>query len=269
MRVAYQGVPGAYSEAAVIRCWGGAAEPVPKPYLEDVFGAVEAGEAEAGLVPVENTIEGSITRTYDLLNERTLTVLGETVFRVRHCLIASPGVKLGEVRRVFSHPQALGQTRGYLIKHSVEAVNYYDTAGAVRMIRDEGLRDAGAVASRRAAEIYGMSILAEGIEDNPENYTRFLHVGHGTTKPTGRDRTSIAFTVDNRPGTLVATLHALADRGLNLSKIESRPYAGKPWEYVFFIDFDGHAGNPAAAAAIRDLSAHAGSLKVLGSYPRA
>jgi prephenate dehydratase len=269
MRVAYQGVPGAYSEAAVIQRWGKAAEPVSEPYLEDVFDAVEAGEAEAGLVPVENTIEGSITRTYDLLKERPLTVLGETFFRVRHCLIANPGVTLGEVKRAYSHPQALGQTRDYFASHGVESVNYYDTAGAVKMIRDEKLRDAGAVASRRAAEIYGMSILAEGIEDNPENYTRFLHVGRGSTQPTGRDRTSIAFTVENRPGTLIAALHALADRGLNLSKIESRPYAGRPWEYVFFIDFDGHVGDPAAAGAIRDLACYAGSLKVLGSYSRA
>jgi prephenate dehydratase len=269
MRAAYQGMPGAYSEAAVIQRWGGSAGPVPKTYLEDVFDAVEAGEAEAGLVPVENTIEGSITRTYDLLKERSLTVLGETVFRVSHCLIANPGVALGEIRRVYSHPQALGQTRAYLAAHGIEAVNYYDTAGAVKMIRDGGLRDAGAVASRRAADIYGMTVLAEAIEDNGENYTRFLHIGRGTTHPTGHDRTSLAFTVDNRPGTLIAALHALADRGLNLSKIESRPYPGRPWEYVFFIDFDGHAEDPAAAGAIRDLAGYAGSLKVLGSYPRA
>jgi prephenate dehydratase len=269
MRVAYQGVPGAYSEAAVIQRWGDAAEPVPKPYLEDVFDAIESGEAEAGLVPVENTIEGSITRTYDLLNERSLTVLGETVFRVRHCLIASPGVAPGEVKRVYSHPQALGQTRAYLAARGIEAVNYYDTAGAVKMIHEGSLRDSGAIASRRAAEIYGMSILAEGIEDTKENYTRFLHVGRGSTQPTGRDRTSIAFTVENKPGTLIAALHALADRGLNLSKIESRPYAGRPWEYVFFIDFDSHAADPIAADAIRDLAEYAGSLKVLGSYRRA
>ena len=134
--------------------------------MEDVFSVVESGEVDAGLVPVENTLEGSITRTYDLLNERSLTVLGETVFRVVHCLIANPGVKPGDVRRVYSHPQALGQVRGYLAAHGYEAVNYYDTAGAVKMIRDEGLSDAAAIASRRAAEIYGANILAEGVEDN-------------------------------------------------------------------------------------------------------
>ncbi|MCX6647830.1 MAG: prephenate dehydratase [Candidatus Bathyarchaeota archaeon] len=269
MRVAYQGVPGAYSEAAVIQHWGDAAEPIPRPYLEDVFSTVEAGEAEAGLVPVENTLEGSITRTYDLLNERSLTVLGETVFRVTHCLIANPGVKPQDIKRVYSHPQALGQTRVYLATHGYEPVNHFDTAGAVKMIRDGGLRDAAAVASRRAADIYGMSVLAEEIEDNGENYTRFLHIGRGSTQPTGRDKTSLAFTVDNRPGTLIAALRVLADRRLNLSKIESRPYTGRPWEYVFFIDFDGHREDHASADALRELAAYAWSLKVLGSYPRA
>ena len=269
MRVAYQGVPGAYSEAAVIQHWGDAAELIQRPYLEDVFSTVESGEAEAGLVPVENTIEGSITRTYDLFNERSLTVLGETVFRVSHCLIANPGVKPHDIKRVYSHPQALGQTRAYLAAHGYEPVNHFDTAGAVKMIRDGGLRDAAAVASRRAADIYGMNVLAEGIEDNGENYTRFLHIGRGSTRPTGRDKTSLAFTVDNRPGTLIAALRVLADRRLNLSKIESRPYTGRPWEYVFFIDFDGHREDPASADALRELAEYAWSLKVFGSYPRA
>ncbi len=269
MRVAYQGMPGAYSESAVVQRWGGAAEPVPRPYLEDVFDAIEAGEAEAGLVPVENTIEGSITRTYDLLNERSLTVLGETVFRVVHCLIANPGVGPEGVKRVYSHPQALGQTRAYLAAHGYEPVNYHDTAGAVKMIRDEGLLDAAAVASERAAEIYGMKVLARGIETNKANYTRFLAIGHGAPPATGRDKTSVAFTVDHRPGTLIAALRALADRRLNLTKIESRPYLGRPWEYVFFVDFEGHREEPASADALREMGANAKSLKVLGSYPRA
>jgi prephenate dehydratase len=269
MRVSYQGMPGAYSEAAVVQRWGGAAEPVPRLHLEDVFDAVEAGEAEAGLVPVENTIEGSITRTYDLLNERSLTVLGETLFRVVHCLIASPGVIPSDVKRVYSHPQALGQTRSYLALHGYEPINHFDTAGAVKMIRDEGLRDAAAVASRRAAEIYDMNVLAEGIETNRENYTRFLHVGLSAEPSTGRDKTSLAFTVDHRPGTLITALRVLADRRLNLTKIESRPYPGRPWEYVFFIDFEGHRDDPVSAEALRELAAYAGSLKVLGSYPKA
>jgi len=269
MRISYQGMPGAYSEAAILQRWSGVAEPVPKPYLEEVFDAVEVGEADAGLVPVENTIEGSVTRTYDLLNERSLTVLGETVFRVIHCLIANPGVEPGDIKRVYSHPQALGQTQPYLTVHGYELVNHFDTAGAVKMIRDEGLRDAAAVASRRAAEIYGMNVLAEGIETNRENYTRFLHIGLGAEMSTGRDKTSLAFTIDHRPGTLVAALRVLADRRLNLTKIESRPYPGRSWEYIFFIDFEGHRDDLVSMEALRELSAYARSLKILGSYPRA
>jgi len=268
MRVAYQGIPGAYSEAAVVQCWGEAAEPVPRPYLKDVFGAIEAGEAEAGLVPVENTIEGSITRTYDLLNERSLTVLGETVFRVVHCLITNLGVEPRDIRKVYSHPQALGQTRTYLAANGYEIINYYDTAGAVKMIRDGGLLDAAAVASERAAQIYGMKVLDRGIETDRANYTRFLAIGHGAAPATGRDKTSIAFTVDHRPGTLIAALRALADRRLNLTKIESRPYLGRPWEYIFFVDFEGHRDEPFSADALREIGANAKSLKVLGSYPR-
>lgn len=269
MKVAYQGAPGAYSEAAVIQHWRGEAEPISCPYLEDVFDAVEADAADAGLVPVENTTEGSIARTYDLLDERSLLVLGEAVFRVRHCLIALPGVKPGDVKRVYSHPQALGQTRAYLASRGYAPVGYHDTAGAVKMIRDEGLRDSAAVASRRAAELYGMSILAEGIEDNPENYTRFLHIGRGETRPTGRDRTSVSFTLLDGPGALVAALRVLSDRNIDISKIETRPVAGKPWKYRFFLDFSGHAQDPVGAEALRELAAHTDDLRVLGSYPRA
>lgn len=269
MRISYQGIPGAYSEAAVIQRWRGTADPIPEPYLEDVFDAVEAGESDAGLVPVENTIEGSITRTYDLLNERKLTILGESVFRITHCLIANLGVAPADIKRVYSHPQALGQTRLYLAAHGYEPISHFDTAGAAKMIRDMGMRDAAAVASKHAAEIYGMSILAEGIEANRENYTRFLHIGLATERSTRKDKTSIAFTIDHKPGTLIAVLRVLADRRLNLTKIESRPYHGKPWEYVFFIDFLGHRDDGVSSDALRELAMYTSSLKVLGSYPQA
>lgn len=267
MRVAYQGILGAYSEDAVKQYWGASAELLPKPTVEDVFDAVEAAEAEAGLVPVENTIEGSITRTSDLLNERNLTILGETIYRVVHCLIVNPGVKFNDVKSVYSHPQALGQTRVYLDAHGYEAIDYYDTAGAVKMIRDKGLRDSAAVASRRAAEIYKMGVLEEGIENSKENYTRFLHIGVGSTPPTGSDKTSLAFTIDNRPGTLVAALQSIASCSLNLTRIETRPYPDRPWEYIFFIDFSGHRGDASTRETLRELTTHTRSLKILGSYP--
>ena len=269
IRVAFQGERGAYGEAAIAQQWGKAAEPLPLPYLEDVFDAVEKGRAYMGLVPVENTIEGSITRTFDLLYERSLRIQGETVFRVVHCLISNPGVSLSEIRRVYSHPQALGQTRGFLSLHGYESVNFYDTAGSVKMIRDQGLRDAGAVASRRAAKIYGMTVLTEGIETNKENYTRFLAIGKDEQPQTGRDKLSVAFIVDHRPGTLIRALSTLAERGINLTKIESRPLLGKPWEYIFFIDAEGHEKEPLMTDALRDLRRVSNQCKVLGSYPRA
>jgi prephenate dehydratase len=242
---------------------------VPCPNLEDVFDAVEGGKVDAGLIPVENTIEGSIAQTYDLLNERSLAIQGETIYRVVHCLIALQGVGFSDIRHVYSHPQALGQSRTYLAAHGYKPINYYDTAGAVKMIVERGLRDAAAVASRRAAEIYGMAVLAEGIETNTENWTRFLHIGRGHPPPTGRDKTSLTFTIDNRPGALTDAIRPLADCGLNITKLESRPLQGKPWEYVFFVDFEGHSDDPNPAEALRKLATHTTSIRVFGSYPRA
>ena len=269
MKVAFQGERGAYSEAAAAHLWGECAEPLPLPYLEDVFDAVENGRADMGLVPVENTIEGSVTRTFDLLYERGLRIQGETVFRVVHCLIANLGVSLGEIKRVYSHPQALGQAREYLARRGFEPTNFYDTAGSVKMIREEGLMNAGAVASRRAAEIYDMAVLAEGIETNKENYTRFLAIGRGEQPPSGKDKTSTAFIVAHRPGTLARALGTLAERGINLTRIESRPFLGKPWEYIFFIDAEGHEKEVPMSDALKDLRRFSDRLKVLGSYPRA
>ena len=269
MRVAFQGERGAYSEAAAALRWGEVAEPLPFPYLEDVFDAVEKEQADIGLVPVENTIEGSVTRTFDLLYERGLRIQGETVFRVVHCLIANPGVSPSDIRRVYSHPQALGQVREYLARYGYEAVNFYDTAGSVKMIRDQRLKDAGAIAGRRAAEIYGMAVLAEGIETNKENYTRFLAIGRGEQPPTGKDKTSVAFIVAHHPGTLARALSALAERGINLMRIESRPLLGKPWEYIFFMDAEGHENVPPMSDALEDLRCTSNHIKILGSYPDA
>lgn len=268
MRVAFQGERGAYSEEAIMAHWGEAVEPLPRPYLPDVFEAVERGDADLGLVPVENSIEGSIVRTFDLLNERTLRAQGETVLRVVHCLIANPGVEAGDVKRVYSHPQALGQCREYIERRGLEPVGAYDTAGSVKMIKEQGLTDAAAIASQRAAEVYGMNVIERGIETHKENYTRFLVVGRGEPEPTGTDKTSLAFVVDHRPGTLVKALNALAKRNINLCKIESRPLVGTPWEYIFFIDFHGHAGNSDVAKALEELRGQTRYIKHLGSYPR-
>jgi len=267
MNVAFQGEIGAYSEEAVISHWGSRATPMPRPHLQDVFDAVETGEADMGLVPVENSVEGTVARTLDLLYERPLKVQGETVLRVRHCLIVNPGVKLEDVKRVYSHPQALGQSRAFLERHRYEPVGEYDTAGSVKLVKEKGMMDAAAVASRRAAEVYGMEVLAEGIETSSENYTRFLAIGTGEAGPTGRDKTSLAFTLD-RNGALVGALNALAVTGVNLLRIDSRHLLGEPWKYVYFLDLEGHVKKPSVRRAVEKLGEKTSHLKHLGSYPR-
>lgn len=268
-RVAYQGERGAYSEEAMIQHFGSSVEAVLKPYLSDVFDAVDEGEVDTGLIPVENSLEGSIIRSYDLLYERELKASGEVVLRIHHCLIANPGVSIEGVKKVYSHPQALGQCRVYMEEHGLEAIAAYDTAGSVKMLKELGHRDSAAIASSRAAEIYGMSVLARGIEINVENYTRFLVLAHEDHSPTADDKTSIAFTLVNKPGTLCRALKPFADKGIDLTKIESRPLVGKPWEYVFFIDVLGHREDPKLRAALSRLKEASSSVKIIGSYPRA
>ena len=268
MRVAFQGELGAYSEEAIIQHFGGEAQPIPRPYLKDVFDAVENGEADRGLVPAENSLEGSIVRTFDLLLERGLKVQGETVLRVIHCLIANKGVPIGDVKRVYSHPQALGQSRAYLDDNSLEPVSWYDTAGSAKMINEKGLDDAAAIASSRAAEVYDMAVLARGLETDKENYTRFFVIGDGDIGPTGNDKSTIAYIVEHRPGTLLESLRAFASRSLNLTKIESRPIPGRPWEYTFFIDIEAHRDEPLMREALEELGESTKFIKTLGSYPR-
>jgi prephenate dehydratase len=252
MRVAFQGEPGAYSEEVIIQGFGSAVEPLPRPYLRDVFDAVEGGEAEMGLIPVENTIEGSIVRSYDLLNERGLKARGEVILRVTHCLIANPGVPLRDVVRVYSHPQALGQCRAFIEEHGLEPVAAPDTAGSVKMLKESGARDSAAIASGRAAEVY----------------TRFIVIGVEDHEPTPLDKTSLVFATDHRPGTLHRALGAFARRQIDLTKIESRPQVGKPWEYLFFVDVVGHREDPEMRGALEELRESTRMVKVLGSYPR-
>jgi chorismate mutase/prephenate dehydratase len=268
-RVAFQGEKGAYSEEAIYKHYGSEVETVPRPYLRDVFDTVEAGEADYGMVPVENTIEGSIVRAFDLLNERSLRASGEEIHRIQHCLIAHPDSKLEDIKKAYSHPQALGQSREYLESHDIEAVNFYDTAGSVKWIKENDVRDAAGVASAQAAETYEMKVLVKGIETNTENYTRFLEIGYDSPEPTGKDKTTLAFIVQHRPGTLVGALKEFSDRGINLEKIESRPRIGKPWEYIFFVDLEGHIKDDDISGALDALKEHTLYLKHLGSYPRA
>ena len=268
VRVAFQGEPGAYSEEAAIRLCG-EVDTVPCQLLADVFEAVAAGRADRGVVPVENSQAGTIHETYDLLLAHQLVIVAECDLWVSHCLMALPGQTLADIRQAYSHPQALAQCDRYLRGIGVEPVACYDTAGSAKMIREQLRAGAAAVASRRAAEIYALAILASGIETNRHNYTRFLGIGKAAAPRTGPSRTSVVFVVQNRPGTLHRVLGALAARQINMTKIESRPLRVRTWEYVFYMDFDGHADDANVRAALDEMRPHTSTLRVLGSYARA
>jgi chorismate mutase/prephenate dehydratase len=267
--VAFQGEVGAYSEEAAFQFFGSSIQIRPRETLEDVFKAVEEGEAQFGVVPVENSLEGSISRAYDLMLDSNLMVCGETELRVIHCLIASPGAGLDTVKRVYSHPQALGQCRNFLKHLNAELIPTYDTAGSVKMLKEKGLSDSAAIASVRAAEIYGMKIIARGIEDNPNNFTRFFILSREDSSPSGNDKTSIVFSTKDKPGALYGALGEFARRKINLTKLESRPTRQKPWQYNFYLDFEGHREDRQAREALESLEKNSIFVKVLGSYPRA
>lgn len=267
MKVAFQGEPGAYSEQAVFNYYGDV-ETQPSESFDSVFDSVVSNACEAGLIPIENSLAGSIHQNYDLLLRHDLYIVGEYLLRVQHCLIALPGVKKNEIKKVISHPQALGQCAGYLRNLGVKAEQVYDTAGSVKILKESGARDTAAIASRRAAKIYGMQILEEGIEDNAENYTRFLAISKIAVKPEGEAKTSIVFTLKNQPGALFKALSVFALRDIDLTKIESRPLIGKPWEYLFYVDFVGATHEETAKRALDHLNEYALTLRVLGSYPR-
>lgn len=270
-RVAFQGERGAYSEAAAVEYFTQQTiEPVPCETFDDVFACVETGDCDYGIVAIENSLAGSIHRNYDLLLEHDLSIIGEHYLRIVHCLITHPGVGLSDIRRVYSHPQALAQCERALDwLPGVERISTYDTAGSVALIKDQGLQDAGAIASHRAAQVHDMHILKEAIEDNPENYTRFLVLAREPVEPPLPAKTSVVFATRNVPGVLFKSLSVFALRDIDLTKIESRPLKGKPWEYFFYLDFVGSMSEERCRNAINHLKEIASFLRILGSYPRA
>ncbi len=271
--IAFQGEPGAYSEQAAFDFFGAQAQPAPRPTFDAVFDDTAAGRCDYGIVPVENSLAGSVHRNYDLLMRHNLHIVGEAIVRVRHNLIALPGVELPDIRRVYSHWQALDQCEKTLSRllPNVERVQVYDTAGAVKMVLEEQRRDTAAIASKRAAELYGLPILREALEDDPTNFTRFVALSREPVSPPAATpcKTSLVFATRNIPGALYKALAAFALREIDLTKIESRPLQGSPWEYLFYLDFAGNQSDEICGHALAQLREFSTFMRVLGSYPRA
>ncbi len=271
-RVAFQGVAGAFSEEAA-HAFAPGSEAVGYPSFEEAFEATVAGECDFACLPVENSLAGSINQTYDLLTDSVLVVVAERVVRVHHNLLVRPGTRLEDVRRVYSHPQALQQCQRFIRDRGLEAVAAYDTAGAAKMLAERvgAEPDSGAIASRRAADAYGLDIVAERVEDLDFNFTRFFVLGHEERPPQpGRShKTSLLLATHHRPGELVACLQVFPEHGINMTKLESRPRRDKPWSYLFYIDIEGHVAEPQVAAAMTGLMRRAAFVKYLGSYPAA
>ncbi|MGA7833177.1 MAG: prephenate dehydratase [Terracidiphilus sp.] len=270
MKIAIQGEYGSFSHEAALKLVP-TGEVVPLPLSAEVFAAVTQGAVEAAVIPIENSLAGSVAEHFDLLLTHDVRVERETLLRIRHNLIALEGVKIEEIEGAFSHPVALAQCRRFLAAHpQMTALAAYDTAGSVKQLVESQNRRAAAIASEAAARYYGAKILASGIEDNPENYTRFFLVRRTaeSVSDAQANKISLAFSLEHRPGSLVSALSAMAFMGINLTKIESRPVHGRPWEYVFYVDclIESEAEG---ARAVEALKRHCSMVKELGRYREA
>ena len=270
MRIAIQGELGSNSHMAVLSMLGDTAvEIVPCAVSAEVLARVVGGEVDGAVLPIENSLHGSVAEHYDLFFDEQVRIVREGLLHIRHNLIALPGVRIEEIKRVISHPVALSQCRRFLAAHpEFEVMPFYDTAGSVKHVMAEGLRDVAGVAPELAARQYGGAVLVSGIEDHAENYTRFYLVERGSAEENvspAANKMSVAFTIEHRPGTLVAGLQRLAVAGVDLTRIESRPVPGSPWEYVFYVDAR-FADQAQAAAAVGALREHSRMVKVLGFY---
>ena len=267
--VSFQGEHGAFSEEAIHQHFGHDVQTLPCHSFEDIFAAVDDGRATYGAVPVENSVAGSINKAYDLLLEHDLKVWGEIFLRVRHNLISLPGSALDDIQEVRSHPQALAQCERFINRHGWRAKPWYDTAGSAKDLAANPESGVAVIASKLAAEIYDLEILAQGIEDLAFNYTRFFVIGRGDPPHAEQSKTSLVFATPHTPGALVACLDEFASRGINLTKLESRPRRNRPWHYVFYLDFEGHWQDEKQREALVALLARAAFVKLLGSYPAA
>lgn len=272
-RIAFQGVAGAYSQQAALQ-FRPDADTIGYPSFHEGFRAAVSGECHYACLPVENSLAGSINQTYDLLTDSVLHVVGEQIVRVEHNLLAAPGTTLQDVKRVYSHTQALEQCRGFITRHGFEAITDFDTAGAAKLLKERvevGMAEGhAAIASKKAAEIYGLSVLAQNIEDMDFNYTRFFVLGPDEVpKNGGPHKSSLVIATRHRPGDLVRCLELFPQNGINMTKLESRPRRDKPWSYLFYIDIEGHLDDDNVREAMTGLMRAAAFVKFLGSYPAA
>ena len=275
IRAAFQGERGAFSEDAARLLLGERANPIAHRTFEAMFEAVARGEADCAAVPIENSLAGSVYKNYDLLLEHELTIVGEVNLRISHNLIAPPGVSLASVRRVYSHPVALAQCEQFLRAHpAIEAAPAYDTAGSVKLVMERRRPDEAAIAGRSAAAVHGAEILCAGIESHPQNFTRFLLLARPdrsaevslAAQGSGK-KTSVVFQLKNKPGALFKALAVFALRDIDLTKLESRPIVGRPWEYSFYLDLVGDVADPPVERALAHLAEVAESIRILGCYP--
>jgi prephenate dehydratase len=268
MKIAIQGEPGAFSHEAALRMVPRCTI-VPCPRSSEVFDRVARGSVAGAVIPIENSLAGSVAEHFDLLLSRNVFIQSEFPLRIVHNVIAAPGVKFRDLRQVFSHPVALDQCRDFFRRHpQIEPVVFYDTAGSVKHVVEQRLRSAAGIAGKQAASVYGGAILKSGVEDDKQNFTRFFHIRKGRRVRPGANKTSLAFSVKNIPGALFKALSVFALRDISLSKIESRPVRGRPWEYVFYVDILRGDDEP-ARNALRHLGEVADLVKVLGVYPAA
>ncbi len=270
VKAVFQGERGAFSEVATHKFLGKNVTPIAVSSFASLFDAVEKGKAKYGIIPIENSLIGSIHQNYDLLLERNLKVIGETYLRINHCLIALKKVPVSKIQRVFSHPAALDQCRDFFDAHeTIAPISYYDTAGAVKMLPESGLHNAAAIASPYAAEIYKMHIIRKSLEDEKTNFTRFLLLAKKEKPVKGKTKTSIVFSMKNEAGVLYKALSVFALRDIDLSKIESRPLRKKAWEYHFYVDIEGSVSEERVKKALDHLGEITHFIKILGSYPMA
>ncbi len=269
VRVAFQGVTGANSEMAVRQHFGDSAGTLPVESFDDLFLAVESGAATHGMLPIENSLAGTVARSYELLMDFDLRIQAETILPIHYDLLVVPGVKLADVQRVRSHPQALAQCAKYLKRRSFEPVVWFDTAGSAADLAAAPDLHTAALAPPLAGKHYGLEALEHNVEDEPHNFTRFFVLGQTDAPPSDHAKTSIVFSIQSRPGALVECLGEFSSRGINLSKIESRPRPNRPWQYWFYLDFEGHFQESRCEAALLGVLRRAVMIKILGSYPAA